>query len=145
MMNITKIDTLESVENLFLRERAERARCGRSREFVAKVDGCEAGILSYEDWSDQSLGFIYEIFVLPEYRGQGLGRGLLSYAEELAKGLHCTRIRLEPYAFDRTLDSEWLVSWYARHGYMQKTDDLAKMEKSLSERSPINSVERGCP
>ncbi|ELC7281780.1 GNAT family N-acetyltransferase [Aeromonas veronii] len=131
MMSITKIDTLESVENLYLRERAERARSGRSREFVAKIDGCEAGLLSYEDWSDQSLGFIYEIFVLPEYRGQGLGRGLLSYAEELAKGLHCTSIRLEPYAFDHTLDSEWLVSWYARHGYMQKTDDLAKMEKSL--------------
>ncbi|MGL6006091.1 GNAT family N-acetyltransferase [Aeromonas sobria] len=131
MMNITKINTLESVENLSLRKRAENARCGRSKEFVAIIDGREAGLLSYEDWSEQSLGFIYEIFVLPEYRTQGVGRGLLSYAEELAKELHCTSIQLKPYPLDRTLVSEWLVSWYARHGYVQKADDLEKMEKSL--------------
>lgn len=130
-MNIIKIDILESIDNLSLRDRAERARCGRSKEFVAIIDGREAALLSYEDWNDQSLGFIYEICVLPEYRAQDIGRGLLSYAEELAKELHCTSIRLQPYAFDRTLDSKWLVSWYARHGYVQKADDLAKMEKSL--------------
>lgn len=130
-MDIIKIDILESMDNLYLRDRAERASGGRSKEFVAIIDGREAGLLSYEDWSDQSLGFIYEIYVLPEYRAQGIGRGLLSYAEKLAKKLHCTSIRLEPYPLDRTQDSEWLVSWYARHGYVQKTDDLAKMEKNL--------------
>lgn len=131
MLKIVRIDTSGCVANPRLRDLAERAENGRSQEFVAEIDGSEVGFLSYEDWSDQSLGFIYEIFVLPEFRGQGIGRDLLSYSEALAKSLRCTSIRLEPYAFDREVGSEWLISWYARKGYVPKTDDPRMMEKGL--------------
>ncbi len=67
--------------------------------FVARFDECEVGFLCYDDWGDQSIGFIYEIFVLPEHRGQGIGRSLLLYAEKLAGSLRCATIRLEPPCF----------------------------------------------
>lgn len=114
-----------------LRELSERARSGRSQEFIAEVYGSEAGFLSYEDWSDQLLGFIHEIFVLPEFRGKGIGGNLLLFSETLAMDLHCISIRLEPYAFDHKVDSEWLISWYEGKGYVRKTDDPNKLEKSL--------------
>jgi GNAT superfamily N-acetyltransferase len=131
VLRIAKIDIPRCVINSRIRDLAEQAKSGRSQEFVAEIDGSEAGFLSYEDWSDQSLGFIYEIFVLPEFRGQGIGRDLLSYSEELAKSLRCTSIWLEPYAFDHEVDPECLISWYSRKGYVPKTGDPKKMEKSL--------------
>lgn len=119
------------VSNPMLRELAERAKSGRSKIFIARADECEVGILCYDDWSDQSIGFIYEVFVLPEYRGQGVGRSLLSYSEELAKNLRCASIRLTPHAFDRTVDFSWLVSWYTKQGYAPMPNEPEKMEKAL--------------
>ncbi|WP_386084120.1 GNAT family N-acetyltransferase [Vreelandella sp. F11] len=114
-----------------LRDLAGRASNGRSKSYIAKIYECEVGFLCYDDWSDQGNGFIYEIFVLPEYRGQGVGHSLLLYSEELAKSLRCASIRLEPHAFDRTVDSNWLVSWYLRQGYSPMPNDSKKMEKVL--------------
>lgn len=130
--SITEITTSSSVSNRTLRDLAERAKGGRSKMFVARFDECEVGFLCYDDWSDQSIGFIYEIFVLPAHRGQRIGRSLLSYAEKLAGSLSCATIRLEPRAFDRTVDSSWLRSWYAKHGYVPTPDDPTKMEKAIA-------------
>jgi GNAT superfamily N-acetyltransferase len=128
-INIEPVNTLKSST---LCKRAERANGGRSQEFVALVNGEEAALLSYEYWSDQSVGFIYEIFVLPEFRKQGIGALLLSYAEERARQLHCTYIRLEPYALDQVTDRDRLVAWYTKNGYFQKSNDPKKMEKDLT-------------
>jgi len=126
------IELVNTLQNLILRNRAERANGGRSQEFVALVNGVEAALLSYEDWSEQSVGFIYEIFVLQEFRKQGIGASLLSYAEELARKLHCTCIQLEPYALGQEVDLERLVAWYTKNGYFQKPNDPEKMEKDLT-------------
>ena len=112
-----------------IRDRAERAGCGRSQEYVAFFEGAEAAFLSFEDWSDKSIGFIYEIFVFPVFRKQGIGTELLSYAESLAMSLGCSVIELKPYAFDRSVSSELLVSWYRKKGYDFMTGDTGKMEK----------------
>lgn len=104
--------------------------------YIARLDEYEAGFLCYDDWSDQSNGFIYEIFVLPEYRNHGIGRSLLSHSEQLAKSLHCKSIRLEPHAFDHTIDLSCLISWYTRNGYATMPDDTTKMEKLLVETLP---------
>jgi len=128
---VNRIHALEEVKNEILRERAERAQGGRSQEFVAVIDQVESGLLSYEDWSDQSSGFIYEIFVLPSFREQGIGAKLLLYAENLAIQLGCTRVRLRAHALDHDTDQEWLVSWYAGKGYIQ-SDGTEVMEKNLA-------------
>lgn len=73
ILEVIKIHALCDVKNEVLYERAERARGGRSQEFVALINGAESALLSYEDWSDQSVGFIHEIFVLPGFKKQGIG------------------------------------------------------------------------
>ncbi|MFW2161514.1 GNAT family N-acetyltransferase [Acinetobacter beijerinckii] len=50
---------------------------GGSQTFIMRIDGEEAAFLSYEDWSEKYIGFIYEIYVLPEYRYQGIEELLL--------------------------------------------------------------------
>lgn len=135
MLSIIEIHTSDLISNETLRELAERAKTVRSRRYIAKVYECEIGFLCYDDWSDQSSGFIYKIFVLPDYRGQGIGRNLLLHSETLAKSLHCTSIKLEPHAFDRTVNLSWLISWYRKQGYKPMPDDPKKMEKFLAHSS----------
>lgn len=132
MPDIREIATSASVSDPVLRDRADRAKNHRSRNFIAKLNQHEVGFLCYEDWSEQFNGFIYEIYVLPAYREQGIGNRLLSHAEELARSLGHTSIRLEPRNFDQTVTQDLLRSWYASKGYVPMSDDSSKLEKALS-------------
>lgn len=132
MRAILKIDSIDTLNNPTLRERAKRAHGGRSKEFIMTINGHEAGLLSYEDWSHQTTGFICEIYVLPEFRQHGIGATLLSYAENYALQLRCTRIRLNPYPLDQETNKERLIAWYTKNSYFQKCDEPEVMEKSLA-------------
>tara|TARA_R110000751_G_scaffold216349_1_gene319641 strand:+ start:2809 stop:3213 length:405 start_codon:yes stop_codon:yes gene_type:complete len=133
---VVKIHTPNEVTDKVLSDRAKRASGGRSTEFIAVVNGVESGLLSYENWSDQAVGFIYEIFVLPDYRKQGIGAALLSYAEDLAIHYGCKKTRLRARAFDDETKQEVLVSWYTGKGYVQESVGAEQMEKSLTHRKP---------
>ncbi len=131
MLNVIKINSLDNVQNDILRDRAGLAHGGRSQEFIAIFDGIESGLLSYEDWSDKSLGFIYEIFILPAFRNQGIGSALLLFAEDIATKFGCTTVQLKAHALSHEIDKNWLTSWYSEKGYFQKSDDAELMEKKL--------------
>lgn len=132
MLEITKINTIDEVNNAVIRERAERARNGKSQEFCARLNGTEVALLSYENWSEDSSGFIYEIYVLPDFRKRGIGGELLSHAESVARQLGHRKIRLKANAFDHTVDIKWLISWYTRKGYLEIAERPYQMEKTLS-------------
>jgi ribosomal protein S18 acetylase RimI-like enzyme len=131
MLKISNVLDIGAIQNTTLRRRAEKAHCAKSQEFLASVNGEEAGLLSYEHWSAQESGFIYELFVLPAFRRQGIGNSLLLYAESLAMELGSQFIRLKPYSLEPEQDQEQLVAWYAKSGYRQMLGDLEHMEKSL--------------
>lgn len=126
------INSPSDLKNIFLRERAMRAHGGRSREFVALLDGEEVGFLSYEDWSDRSQGFIYEIFVLLNFRQQGIAESMLLHAENHAFLLGCKSVKLKPYALDQEPGTSRLISWYSKMGYLQSSDDPEVIEKRFS-------------
>jgi len=131
MLDISKVLQLTSLQSAALRERAERGHCPRSKEFLASQDGEEAGLLSYEEWGNNEPGFIYEIFVLPAFRRQGVGKVLLAHAESYALQLGCKSIRLKPYALDQEVDQSRLIAWYAKAGYRQVPGDHEHMVKVL--------------
>lgn len=140
---ISKIANLTELQDSTLRVRATRAHCTRSLEFIALVHGEEAGLLSYEDWSDKESAFIYEIFVLPPYRRQGLGTALLLHAEQQAAQLNCKSVRLKPHALDIEPNGAHLKSWYVRQGYQEVADDPEHMEKFLRKQGEsIASLKR---
>lgn len=134
MIEVNQVNNLNEIQNGTLRTRAERARTGRTLEFIAKCDGLESAFLSFEDWSDKSLGFIYEIYVLPEFRNKSLGGSLLQKAEEVAIKLGCTKLQLDVYAFDRSLDKSALYSWYSEKGYVKADRNSDRMEKNISSK-----------
>lgn len=131
MLTISKVLQLNDLESSTLRHRAERWHCPRSKEFLASQDGVEAGLLSYEEWSNDKPGFICEIFVLPSFRQQGIGMSLLLHAESYALQLGCRSVRLKPYSLDQAFDQSQLISWYLKKGYCQIPGDHEHMMKVL--------------
>ena len=121
----------EDIQNPLLRYRAQRGHGGRSIEFVAVDHGIEMGMLSYEDRSDTALAFVYEIFVLPQFRKRGVAAMLLSYAEAFAVRQQCQVVRLEPRPLDEAPDLSQLESWYMRAGYLRSAEYPELMEKPL--------------
>jgi GNAT superfamily N-acetyltransferase len=132
VIQIHQVSDLDNIKSNFLRERAERAQSGRTLEFLAMSSESEAGFLSFEDWSDKSLGFIYEIYVIPEFRNANLGNDLLAYAEEVAIKLGCTRLELDAHSIDGTIDEGLLYSWYSSKGYVRRSNNSECMEKSIA-------------
>ena len=121
----------EEIQDPLLRYRAQRGHGGRSLEFVAVDQGVEMGMLSYEDRSDTALAFVYEIFVLPQFRKRGVAAMLLSYAEAFAVRQQCQVVRLEPRPLDEAPDLSQLESWYMRAGYLRSAEYPELMEKPL--------------
>lgn len=72
MVEITEFVHPEKLGVQLLRERAGRAKVANTRQFVAYQDRMEAGYLSFDDRSEIKTGVLYEIFVLPEFRQQGV-------------------------------------------------------------------------
>jgi len=94
--------------------------------------------LVFDDWSDQSLGYVQEINVLPDFRQQGVGGALLSHAEEFALSLNCSRIELRAYSLDPEPGHDFnLVGWYQRRGYRLTGSEEGSMEKRLMRTSEI--------
>ena len=131
MLNIEKISSLSELKNIFLHERAVRMHGVRSIEFVASINEKEVGFLSYEDWQDRSQGFIQEVFVLPNFRRNGVAQSLLKHAENHANRLNCTSVKLKPYALNQDPEIRSLISWYLRNGYIRSFSEPELMEKFL--------------
>lgn len=128
---ITEFIDPRELQNQSLRERAQRAKVQRSRQFVAREDGTEVAYLSIDDRSDIDTGVLYEILVLPEYRNRGVGTALVSFAEGFFRSIGCGRMRLSPRAFDGSVDEKWVEWWYTKQGYTLATDGSSEFEKSL--------------
>ncbi|KKC45943.1 MULTISPECIES: GNAT family N-acetyltransferase [Paenibacillus] len=54
-----------------------------------------------DEFSDQEIGFIYELFVLPEARGQSIASRLMERAVEQMRQESCSEIRLNAYVENR--------------------------------------------
>lgn len=131
-IEIKRVTSANALKNNFLCERAVRAHGGRSLEFVALLDGEEVGFLSYEDWPDRSQAFIFEVLVLPSFRQQGIGQSLLLHAEKHAIKQGRKTVRLKPYALDQEPDTNRLISWYKKAGYVQSSDEKGVLQKNLA-------------
>ncbi|PIF26086.1 acetyltransferase (GNAT) family protein [Acidovorax sp. 56] len=132
-MNSVEIEETHAVNHQLLRERVERGKRPGTREFVALIDGMEAGLLIFEHFPKTSLGFVYEIYVLEKFRAMGIGTQLLWLAETVARDSACETLRLTA----RSLDQEFindvkLMSWYDRNGFIRDAHGSSGMEKNLA-------------
>ncbi|WP_447772241.1 GNAT family N-acetyltransferase [Variovorax boronicumulans] len=132
-MNSVEIEEMHAVNHPFLRERVEKGKRPGTREFVALIDGVEAGLLIFEHFPDNSVGFVYEIYVLEKFRAMGVGNRLLSRAETVALDSACKTLRLTARSLDQEfINDENLISWYGRKGFIRDASDPGGMQKNLA-------------
>lgn len=137
-MNSVKVEETLAVNHPFLRERIEKGKRPGTREFVALIDGVEAGLLIFEHFPNNSLGFVYEIYVLEKFRAIGVGNQLLSRAETVALDSACKTLRLTARSLDREfINDENLRSWYGRKGFIRDASDPDGMQKNLASEFTI--------
>lgn len=131
MFKLKKISTHLEIINVALQERYCKGSSPKTHDFIALSDDAEAGLLIYEDWGTPE-GFIFEIFVVSDFRKRGIGNWILSQAEVIAAELGNTKIRLDA----RTLDPDHmshndLAAWYQSKGYVSINSEIGTMEKVL--------------
>lgn len=131
MINAVEIHDSFVLNDEILSERVNQGRNDRTREFLVLRNHIVVGLLIYQR-VDASYDFIYEIFVLHSFRGQGIGTWILSYAEQIATSLGRKKVRLEARSlYQEELNDVDLTSWYQRRGYIQSSERTGILEKSL--------------
>ena len=129
MLEIIEFSQPEELKELPLQERAVRAKVTGSRQFVSLHDKKEVGYLSFDEHMEIKTGVLYEVFVLPQFRQQGIGSRLVIFGEDFARSIGCQRVRLSPRAFDQSVTQSWLESWYGKRGYCIAQDGSQEFEK----------------
>jgi ribosomal protein S18 acetylase RimI-like enzyme len=86
--------------------------------YLVERDGALEGVLILEPRPDDLL--IWSVAVAPAAQGRGVGNIMLAFAEERARALGRTCIRLytgQPLTFN--------IAWYTRHDYVhESTEDM---------------------
>ncbi|WP_407271126.1 GNAT family N-acetyltransferase [Radiobacillus sp. PE A8.2] len=70
---------------------------------------------SKDQFSDKKIGFIYELFVLDEYRGKGISRQLIKTGVDQLKQAGYTEVRLNVFAGNQA------ISIYESLGFENRT------------------------
>ena len=109
-----------------------------TKHYIVHDHGDEVAFLSIDSRPDLNLLVIYEIFVLPEIRGRGVGTRVLFAAENLARNLGLPKVRLIPKALgcspgdERDIQTAKLIKWYEQYGYRAPADSrFAEWQKDL--------------
>lgn len=129
MIEVVRIDDPSVMQNQILQERVIRGRNGNTQEFLILREDIVAGLLIYEGGRRQH-DFIYEIFVLQEFRGCGIGAWALAYGEQIAVRFGKAGVRLIARALSLdSLSDDDLIAWYGRRGYVQSATESGMLEK----------------
>jgi GNAT superfamily N-acetyltransferase len=89
---------------------------------IAESDGIPAGFalyfFNYSTWLGRPGLYLEDLFVLPEFRGLGLGKALLQRVAAIAVEKHCLRLQWEvldwntpAIDFYRAMGAEFLDEW----------------------------------
>ncbi len=127
---------LESIERIEQCNTPEiRARyCGIKKSKIticyrALVGKTESAFTALDRWPDFLV--VYELFVSSELRAQGIGSSVLNEIERVAMQEGFPEIRLRPSPLEAGGDSDRLVEWYRKRGYVINPSVSNEMKKTL--------------
>lgn len=81
MLHYTDISRREQIVKNFYKE-------GKLKYFIAKLDGKDCGVISYKPYEGdrfENCAYIMQLYVLPSYHRQGVGKALMEFIEAETK------------------------------------------------------------
>ena len=109
-----------------------RHRLGISKCFLANIEQEEVGIMIVDLYDPPFPLFINYIYVVPNFRNQGIGSNLLRFAEGMASKHGNPSVALQPNEIEQGFSIQALRSWYAKRGYSDRESDPKRMAKILT-------------
>lgn len=109
---------------------------GSTDQTILIAEAPDGGALGYAavHWLPNMLkgldGYLSELFLLPQARGQGVGGQLLVRIEEEGRARGCTRLML----FNRRERESYQRAFYPKHGWVER-EDVAFFNRWLEEDS----------
>lgn len=131
MIEAVELDGSCNLNEGILLDRVMKGRNDKTQEFLILCENSLVGLLIYE----HEVGiydFIYEIFVLRDFRKLGIGTWILSYAETIAIARGKDGVRLQARSlYQDELNNADLTAWYEKKGYVQSSLGNDILEKAF--------------
>lgn len=123
-VDLTPVSTRDSFGHFELKQRFDQApQSIISQRFKATVRHSEVGLVVLDRPKNEPTMVLYEVYVRPDRRGEGLGTAVVRTVEDLAWSEGRRRVLVRPYPLDPGyIDQEGLEAWYQRRGY-QRVDE----------------------
>jgi ribosomal protein S18 acetylase RimI-like enzyme len=122
-VRLCKVNNIEDIDNSILKNRAKiGGKAKFTLHYVVKADKQTIAFLAIDPFPHPQPFTIYEIFVLREFRGRGIGSFLLKEAENIARRLDYSIIQLQARSLDPEANSIDLIDWYKEHGYIMSSE-----------------------
>jgi ribosomal protein S18 acetylase RimI-like enzyme len=132
MVRLVELDVDERCDDVELYARMSQSpKAHHTHHYVATDDGSEVAFLALDQIPDVDYLVLYEIFVRSGCRGSGIGSRLLGEVERLAAALGYEKITLSPWPLEQGYPEAKLIAWYKRHGYAERSDFPAELEKGI--------------
>ena len=120
-LHIREIYSPQEIANTVLRERRDAvALSDLTRCYVTIGDkGNEASFVAIDRWGKLGILVLYELYVAPEFRRQGVGSTTLQIVEQIASEEGFLAIRVRPHPMEQTMSPQDLKAWYRSRGYVE--------------------------
>jgi GNAT superfamily N-acetyltransferase len=133
---VIEISTLENCNSLRSSELRNEASSGHwpgTEQLLARVNGREAGVISFFETDAGESCHLHEVFVLSAYRRRGVGKALVERALEMARSRNYKLVTLLVRPKERSVSAQVLQRWYERYGFAARISDGEEMALSMPE------------
>jgi GNAT superfamily N-acetyltransferase len=119
-MQFIKLTSKKQISSTELQLRA-KAFPGRKIDlrYLVRRRAEDVGFLWYMAFPSERYLKVQEIYVLKEFRRQGIGVQMIQHAEELARRLKYDGLVLTPEPLDPEIDTGRLVAGYEKQGFVE--------------------------
>lgn len=132
-MELNIVENVNSVSDESIKNRirqSSKTRYTLHYVFQRKI-GEALAFLSIDVRPNVDYLVLYEIFVPPGLRENGIGSRALIQVESLAKKLGLKRIALFPKPFEKNISKEKLIAWYKNRGFIESNSCPDELEKVI--------------
>jgi|GEM_PF-3837400 len=129
---IRYLDGLYRFNNIDLETKFLALPLGKhSKCYCIEVEELEVGVLVLDRLPDGNNLVIYELFILDQFRRQGIGSSILCEVEFIARREGFLRIALCSIPLDNDISKNDLLKFYENHGYKQVRNVPNDLYKTL--------------
>jgi GNAT superfamily N-acetyltransferase len=115
-----------------LKKRAQESTLSpKTKHYKAMAHSKEVAFVSLDRWPELGEMAVYEIYVPPSARRQGIATAVLNETERISACEGFSTVSLFASPLDHGITEDALCDWYSRRGYVRDSNDRRKFIKII--------------